>query len=125
MSRIQNSNLFQSTSFTIDNGTNLLKSVTLNGKTIAITQNFLYYNSETGIKDRTKTASGAYLFRPSTATPEEVAANVIKLNAFSGDIVDEFHQVWTSTLMNIRQSIKVYKDEGYIEFDWIVGNIAV
>lgn len=97
----------------------------MNGQTVGITQNFLYYNSETGIADKTKTPSGAYLFRPNSTTPIQVSDKVEKLQAFTGDVVDEFHQSWTTNAMDIRQCIRVYKDMGHIEFDWIVGNIAM
>ncbi|KAJ8946016.1 hypothetical protein NQ318_023263 [Aromia moschata] len=113
------------TCFQIDNKTNLLKSVTMNGITLNITQNFYYYYSETGESDKTNISSGAYLFRPTNTTPEALDGRVTNAGSKRGKVVDEFHQKWTDGRMNISQIIRVYKDESYIEFDWLVGGINI
>lgn len=92
-----------------------------------ITQNFYYYTSGNS-DDNPGVSSGAYIFRPDITTPFIVPTNVSNntvtyIRSFSGNVVDEFHQYWSSYMMDLSQIIRVYKDEGYIEFDWIVGNL--
>lgn len=51
------------TSFEMDLVTNLIKSVTLNGVSINVSQNFHFYQSNDGYSDASEVASGAYIFR--------------------------------------------------------------
>ncbi|KAJ8915809.1 hypothetical protein NQ315_004621 [Exocentrus adspersus] len=113
------------TSFQINNSTNLLNSITMNGITIDITQNFYYYYSETGISDKTNISSGAYLFRPTNTTPESLNNGVTKVAEVRGKLVEEFHQKWNDDKIYISQIIRVYKNESFIEFDWLVGGINI
>ncbi|KAI4470603.1 alpha-mannosidase [Holotrichia oblita] len=110
--------------FTIDEVTGLLSSATLNGVTLEISQNFMFYNGANGTnKEETFRASGAYIFRPATTTPKALSlANSVTYTAYITDIVEEVHQVFNNW---IRQIIRVYKNENYIEFDWLVGPIAL
>ncbi|KAK9731131.1 Glycosyl hydrolases family 38 C-terminal beta sandwich domain [Popillia japonica] len=106
--------------FTIDKVTGLLSSVTLNGVTIELSQNFMFYNGANG---ETFRASGAYIFRPANTTPTAASfAKTITYTTYATDIVDEVHQIFNNW---IRQIIRVYKNENYIEFDWLVGPIAL
>lgn len=107
----------------IDKDTNLLKSVTMNGVTLNVQQNFYYYKSETGESDDTKIASGAYLFRPSSSAPQPLTVNVTRVAAVRGNLVEEFHQQWNDTKVNISQIIRVRKGQAFVEFDWLVGGI--
>ncbi|KAG5887527.1 hypothetical protein JTB14_022139 [Gonioctena quinquepunctata] len=111
--------------FEIDPNTNLLKSVTLNGKTLGITQNFYYYETKDGKSNTSFISSGAYLFRPAKTSPELLKENVTVIRTVSGKLVEEVHQKWNDDNMDIVQSIRWYKDEDYVEFDWMVGNIDI
>ncbi|XP_056631266.1 lysosomal alpha-mannosidase-like [Diorhabda sublineata] len=113
-----------SAAFKLSNNTHLLKSITLGGKTLGISQTFGYYSSETGERDKTGVASGAYIFRP-TAEGSRILENVKLLRKFSGNVVDEVQQKWTTDIVDIYQTIRWYKKENYIELDWIVGNIDI
>lgn len=66
-------------------------------------------------------ASGAYIFRPNTVDAEKLTDKVT-YEILEGDLVDEIHQTVTSW---ITQVIRVYKNENYIEFDWLVGPIDI
>ena len=46
----------------------------------------------------------------------------IKENTFTGDIVDEIHQTFSSW---ISQVVRIYKQENHVEFEWLVGPIPV
>lgn len=86
-----------------------------------------YYSSGNN-NDNPGIASGAYIFRPdfnrSFETPTQLPNDTVESSySFSGNLVDEFHQLWNGTIMKVQQVIRVYKNEGYIEFDWIVGNL--
>ncbi|GJQ67661.1 hypothetical protein Trydic_g16491 [Trypoxylus dichotomus] len=109
--------------FTIDEETGLLSSITLNGDTLEVSQNFMFYNGANGSNtEDIYRASGAYIFRPAGVTPTALSlANTITYTSYSTDLVDEVHQVFNSW---IKQIIRVYRDEDYIEFDWLVGPIA-
>ncbi|XP_018570365.1 lysosomal alpha-mannosidase [Anoplophora glabripennis] len=111
--------------FQIDNETNLLKSVTMNGISVDITQNFYYYKSETGQFDESNAASGAYIFRPTKLSPDPLVGKVINAGIIRTTNIEEFHQKWSDNKVNVSQIIRVYKSEKYIEFDWLVGGINV
>ncbi|KRT80854.1 glycoside hydrolase, partial [Oryctes borbonicus] len=109
--------------FTIDERTGLLSSVTLNGDRLEVSQNFMFYNGANGSNTQeVYRASGAYIFRPANVTPAALSlSNTVTYTSYSTDFVDEVHQIFNSW---IRQIIRVYKNENYIEFDWLVGPIA-
>jgi lysosomal alpha-mannosidase len=48
--------------------------------------------------------------------------NRIKQNTFSGDIVDEIHQNFSSW---VSQVVRIYKQENHVEFEWLVGPIPI
>lgn len=67
------------------------------------------------------TASGAYIFRPLTEEAISFTDKII-YRVTEGELVDEVHQIFNSW---ITQIIRVYKNENYIEFDWLVGPIEI
>ncbi|KAF5279970.1 hypothetical protein FQR65_LT15119 [Abscondita terminalis] len=96
-----------------------LNEVTLNGKKLAVKQEFLYYRSAKGDnKEPEDQASGAYVFRPSDIAPIAVGNNKIEVKVYEGELFDEVHQSFSDWL---KQVIRVYKSENHIEFDWVVG----
>ncbi|XP_066143719.1 lysosomal alpha-mannosidase-like [Euwallacea fornicatus] len=100
--------------FELDSSTNLLRSVTMNGKTVEITQNFFYYTSKDG--------SGAYIFKPEGDAISFDNPTIERI--FKGEVVEEVQQRfnnWTT------QIIRIYKQgvHNYIEFDWLVGPVDV
>ncbi|XP_968354.2 lysosomal alpha-mannosidase [Tribolium castaneum] len=101
------------TSFEIDEVSGLLTSVTMNGVTLNVTQDFLVYKSGG--------RSQAYVFDPD-GDPQRVASTVT-VKKIEGDVyygvVQEFSD-WA------KQIIKVYKDDSsYIEFDWVIGPLNI
>lgn len=112
--------------FQLNNETNLLESVTMNGKTVKVKQELLYYEGSNGDNQGDNKASGAYIFRPLNGTKgvEKFTANVTIEFQTRGELVDEVKQVYNNW---VSQIIRVYKDAetNYIEFDWLVGPIDV
>lgn len=101
--------------FRIDNKTNLLSQVTLNGTTIDVKQNLFYYKSY----NKKPRPSGAYIFR--TKDNFTYAFNETpNITHFRGNLVEECQQVFNN---EITQTIRIYKNTSYIEFDWMVGPI--
>uniref|UniRef100_A0A6P7FYF0 alpha-mannosidase n=1 Tax=Diabrotica virgifera virgifera TaxID=50390 RepID=A0A6P7FYF0_DIAVI len=115
-------NLGHLTSFQLDDKTNLLSNVTLNGISLALKQNFYYYISSTGMVEKDYSTSGAYVFTPTKDIPEELQ-NVEVIGSYNGNLVEEVHQKWITNVSDIYQSIRWYKTDNHIELDWLVGNI--
>jgi lysosomal alpha-mannosidase len=112
------------TGFEIDDQTGLLKSVTMNGQTVDITQQFFYYNGFNGDNNGADNqASGAYIFRP-IENSSTVVGDTVSVTSTSGNLVDEVRQQVNDW---VTQIIRVYKggNDNYIEFDWLVGPIEV
>lgn len=96
----------------------------MNGKTVKITQEFLYYNGWNGDNNGDENrASGAYIFRPLENEAFKLSDSVI-VKTTSNSLVDEVHQQVNDW---VTQVIRVYKGEGqnFIEFDWLIGPIDV
>ncbi|KAL1490680.1 hypothetical protein ABEB36_013335 [Hypothenemus hampei] len=106
--------------FDLDENTNLLKSVTMNGQTLEISQNFYYYASHDGSGGRV--ASGAYIFQPNGEA--SVFGNASIVRSYRGNVVEEVQQKINDW---ITQIIRIYKSSShnYIEFDWLVGPVDV
>lgn len=92
----------------------------MNGQTLAISQNFLYYK---GLANDNEQASGAYIFRP-IDNEALVVSETVQATTVSGNLVDEIRQVVNDW---VTQIIRIYKGESdnYVEFDWLVGPIEV
>ncbi|KYB25899.1 lysosomal alpha-mannosidase [Tribolium castaneum] len=111
----------KSNGFTVDDK-GKLTTITINGQVLDIAQDFYFYHGSAGSSASASTrASGAYIFRPDgdavQVTPK------LKVQEFAkGGLVDEVRQVYND---EITQIIRVYKgkDDSYIEFDWLVGNL--
>jgi lysosomal alpha-mannosidase len=110
--------------FKIDTSTGKLASVTINGATQEISQEFLYYP---GYTDSTTTddhrSSGAYIFRPAENEAKPMTTeSSIDTNCAKGNLVDQCIQIIND---EVRQIIKVYKDadDAFVEFDWLVGDL--
>lgn len=107
---------------TVDGGTGLLKGITMNNKSIAITQELLYYRGTVGDnRAYLNRSSGAYIFRPN-GTEAYKLTNKAEMKLYQGDFIVELHQTFNEW---VGQIIRVYKTESLVEFDWIVGPIPV
>ncbi|RZC32449.1 lysosomal alpha-mannosidase [Asbolus verrucosus] len=102
------------TSFETDTETGLLKSVTMNGVTMEITQDLLYYTSGGG---------SAYIFTPDGVDAKKIANISVKTSIIEGDIYVGILQEFSDWA---KQIIKVYNDDrDYIEFDWLIGPMNI
>jgi len=61
-----------------------------------------------------------FVFR--NVTKALITVNHTKQNTFSGDIVDEIHQTFSSW---VSQVVRIYKQENHVEFEWLVGPIPI
>ncbi|KAH7942927.1 hypothetical protein HPB52_002702 [Rhipicephalus sanguineus] len=98
-------------SVVVDSSSCLLKKVSLLGQNehVTLEQSFAGYSSE----------YGHVLFAPKEAEAEEFRANAT-CRLVTSTIVQEVHQWFTPWLSQV---IRLYVDQDYIEFDWIVGPI--
>lgn len=69
--------------------TGLIKSVTVNGKTTQLKQEFMWYPSKSGDNSNiNQRASGAYIFRPDGNAPLTIpSGSGIKTTTYSGIII--------------------------------------
>lgn len=101
----------------------LLSSITIDGETNKISQNFVFYSGAVGNNENfDNRSSGAYIFRPDPKTKEKLVTKEAKIEVFRGDQVDEVHQTFNEW---ISQIVRVYKTENYVEFEWLVGPIPI
>nr|AYV99578.1 venom polypeptide [Dolopus genitalis] len=99
----------------------LLFKVSSNGITREIVQDFLYYEAAVGNNAEFENrSSGAYIFRPNNTV--NFISTKIKIEVFRGPLVEEVHQIFNNW---VSQVIRVYKDESFAEFEWLVGPIPV
>ena len=65
--------------------------------------------------------SGAYVFRTTDKQAKLITSEKLEVKFIKGKLVDEVLQVYSP---EVSQVIRVYKDDsGFIEFDWLVGNL--
>ncbi|XP_076655119.1 lysosomal alpha-mannosidase II isoform X1 [Halictus rubicundus] len=91
-------------------------------KHMNLVQSFHYYEGKTGNnKVAQNRSSGAYIFRPNGVDSKAFVKST-EYKVYKGDVVQEIHQTineWVS------QVIRIYNEEQYVEFDWLVGPIPV
>jgi len=91
-----------------------------NGQTVSLKQSFYYYKSMKGDnKGAEHRASGAYVFRPDGQTPVNIGVKLTS-TLYKGSIVQEVRQQFDSW---VSQTVRIYPNEDYIEFDWVIGPI--
>ncbi|KAJ9591912.1 hypothetical protein L9F63_001514, partial [Diploptera punctata] len=106
----------------LDRQTGYVTSIVRNGVEFALDQKFYYYESFAGNNEEpANRSSGAHVFRPANPEPIQIGTTAY-YEVYKGDIVDEIHQTINSW---VRQVIRVYKEENYVEFEWLVGPIPV
>ncbi|XP_070524278.1 lysosomal alpha-mannosidase isoform X4 [Cardiocondyla obscurior] len=93
-----------------------------NQQNISVVQSFQYYiGAEGNNKVFVNRSSGAYIFRPKETAARNFAY-IGSYRIYEGPIVKELHHTindWVS------QVVRLYAEEDYIEFDWLVGPIPV
>ncbi|XP_075216675.1 lysosomal alpha-mannosidase II isoform X3 [Lycorma delicatula] len=107
-------------SFMVNNDENTL-ILTINKTTqFHLNQNFYYYKGAVGNNEIfANRSSGAYIFRPNGSEP---VGSAVKMTTYKGPLVDEIHQTFSDW---VTQIIRVYKNEGHVEFNWIIGPIPI
>ena len=90
-----------------------------NQLTTQLSQTFCIYTSMAGDNSvPEKQASGAYIFRPQSQSPDCLQVN--QFSVYKGEQFTEVHQVFNSW---ISQTIRLYDGEQNAEFEWQVGPI--
>lgn len=77
---------------------------------------FMGYNYQPGSR-----SSGAYIFRPNSSEVTKLFKNAT-IQVIRGELVDEVHQIFNEW---ISQVVRIYKNESYAEFQWLVGPVPV
>ena len=102
----------------VDDSTGALNSITVNGKTHKLHQSFKWYKSvggQNGLED-----SGSYQFCPDGNAHDFGQQKL--LSKHTSGVVHEVNQQFSDY---IKQTVRTYEDEDYIEFDWTVGPIPI
>lgn len=89
---------------------------------VPVSQNFYVYPGMAGnnTKERFR-ASGAYIFRPNSTEPTEVA-NKVDVVTVEGPLLYEVHQEWGPWVSQVMRS---YTGQTDLELEWLVGPIPV
>ena len=97
----------------------LLSEIKVDGITSPLSQNFFIYKGASG----DYRSSGAYIFRPKPEEEVEKAAQEVTItNVIRGEHVEEVHQQFNEW---ISQVVRVYKNEKFVELEWLVGPIPI
>lgn len=89
---------------------------------LPVDQAFFWYNASVG-NDVSYQASGAYIFRPNSSTALNVSANnQAKVSFLKSDILQQVHQVFSPWMS---QTIRLYANKPYAEFEYTVGPIEL
>lgn len=92
----------------------------MNDETMFMEQDFFYYSGTVGNNsDPYYRSSGAYIFRPNSTDAVQIARKAT-YEAYEGEIISELRQKFTNWTSQI---VRGYKDEIYLEFDWLIGPI--
>ncbi|KAJ8951617.1 hypothetical protein NQ318_012287 [Aromia moschata] len=79
---------------------------------------YINFDPDTGLL-KSITLNGAYIFAPNgEALPLGNVVSTVLVN--DGDLVREVKQVWNDW---VTQIIRVYEEEDFVEFDWVIGPI--
>ncbi|CRK86319.1 CLUMA_CG000160, isoform A [Clunio marinus] len=101
----------------------LVSEIIVDGVSSKLSQNFIYYKGANMNNEIfANRSSGAYIFRPEIDSVPVVVSEVIKIEVHKGEIVDEVHQIFNEW---ISQVVRIYKTSKYVEFEWLVGPIAI
>ncbi|XP_063225355.1 lysosomal alpha-mannosidase-like [Bacillus rossius redtenbacheri] len=100
----------------------IVEKIYMNNIDLHLSQSMLHYNAFLGNDaESANTSSGAYIFRPTEAGVQKITDKV-NVTIYKGDLIQEIHQVFNSW---VSQVIRIYKEENFIEFEWMVGPIPV
>ena len=104
----------------VDKTTGKLLLVKMNNQTLRVAQDFYYYRGTVGNNEvPLNRSSGAYIFRPN-GTIATIITNSASYQMYQGEIVTELQQTFNDW---ISQTIRIYRSENLVEFDWLIGPI--
>lgn len=97
-----------------DNKSGLLTEIS-NGASLPLQQSLRYYQGS-------HHWTGAYIFRPASDETFPPGAEIETNLLNSGPLVTEYEQIFSSWASQI---VRTYRNEAYVEFEWLVGPIPV
>ncbi|XP_060520800.1 lysosomal alpha-mannosidase-like [Cylas formicarius] len=106
----------------IDIETGLISGISANGITLELNQTFFYYNGANGFHGNSWRPSGAYVFRPAYENSTSNITDRVNYTVYTGPVVMEIQQEFNDW---IGQTIRIYENENFVEFDWVVGPISL
>ncbi|CAG9761788.1 unnamed protein product [Ceutorhynchus assimilis] len=106
--------------FTIDPSTGLVDSLEMNNVLLELEQKFWFYNGSDSFMDFSSKPSGAYVFRPDTLSPIKKVSDTAAFEVYRGDLVTEVRQTFSEY---VSQTVRIYANEKFVEFDWVIGPI--
>ena len=91
---------------------------------LPVDQQFFWYNASSVGNKYSNQPSGAYIFRPNSSQPFNVSLNnkVSSVSVFETDFLQEVHQVFTPW---VSQTVRLYANKSYAEFEYTVGPIKM
>ena len=100
----------------IDENTGALKSVTINGRTHRFQQTFKWYKP--AFKKQGESNSNPWLFCPDGMAKDVGQHKLVSIQTSGG--IHELNQQFSDY---VKQSVRTFENEDYIELDWTVGPI--
>nr|KAG5707591.1 hypothetical protein BaRGS_001139 [Batillaria attramentaria]KAG5714610.1 hypothetical protein BaRGS_000098 [Batillaria attramentaria] len=111
-----------------DMNTGLLVSIknVETGDTVSVSQNFLYYVGHAGNNSKDDLqASGAYIFRPNSTEAYNLTMPKLTTSSYKSAYGTYVHQVQQQFSPWVSQSVRIYDDMPFVEFEWTVGPIPI
>jgi lysosomal alpha-mannosidase len=115
------SNKYLRLAFSLDSGRLTNIANVESGISVNVDQEFLWYNASSIGNAASDQASGAYIFRPNASEPFSVGSPS-SISMFQSDVFQEVHQVFGPWLS---QTVRLYSNKPYAEFEYTVGPIKM
>ncbi|XP_076263635.1 lysosomal alpha-mannosidase-like [Rhynchophorus ferrugineus] len=107
-------------SLDLDPETGRITRISMEDTAISLNQNFYTYNGFVGDNSLFESrSSGAYIFRPTSDTPNDVSNHTV-VSVYEGALVSELRQELNDY---ISQIVRINNIEKSIEYDWLIGPI--
>lgn len=100
----------------------MLSKIKMKASDINVQQDFYWYQGASGNnREAMNRSSGAYIFRPNGTNTYRISKD-LKTKTFKGPLTQEIHQTYNDW---VSQIIRIYEQELFVEFEWLVGPIPV
>lgn len=113
---------FKGVRFDIDPSTGLIENCEINGVKLNLNQSFWFYNGTNTLSTYNVRPSGAYIFRPEVNYTINKVSDTATFEIYRGKVATEVHQRFNEC---VSQIIRIYEEEKYLEFDWVIGPVEM